>query len=108
MPGVEDGVVLQLEADRPGGVGRIAALAVAPRLSAEDIVAALRGSVDPVFLPRRVRLLPHLPRNGTGKLRRDVLLALLDEAHSSAMPEAGGDAPRITPPHAAALLATCP
>ncbi|MBO9717247.1 MAG: acyl-CoA synthetase [Pseudoxanthomonas sp.] len=92
VPGVEDGVVLQLEPDRPGGVGRIAALAVAPRLSAEDITTALRGSVDPVFLPRRVRLLPRLPRNETGKLRRDALLALLDEPHSSAMPEAGGDA----------------
>src|SRR5690606_19687352 len=35
VPGVEDGVVLQLDAGRTGGVGRIAALAVAPGLSAE-------------------------------------------------------------------------
>ncbi|AKC86923.1 AMP-binding protein [Pseudoxanthomonas suwonensis] len=95
VPGVEDGVVLQLEPDRAGGVGRIAALAVAPGLAAADIVEALRGSVDPVFLPRRLRLLPRLPRNGTGKLRRDALLALLEEAahaHSSAVPEAGAGA----------------
>ena len=77
IPGVEDGVVLQLEPDRPGGVGRIAALAVAPGLDAADILDALRGSVDPVFLPRRLRLLQRLPRNGTGKLRRETLLELL-------------------------------
>jgi len=96
VPGVEDGVVLQLEPERAGGVGRIAALAVAPGLSAAGIVQALRASVDPVFLPRRLRLLPQLPRNETGKLRRDALLALLDEPeppHSSAVPEAGGRAP---------------
>jgi len=80
VPGVEDGVVLQLAPDAAGGVGRIAALAVAPGLSAAEVLAGLRGSVDPVFLPRRLRLLPRLPRNGTGKLRRDVLLALLDAA----------------------------
>jgi acyl-coenzyme A synthetase/AMP-(fatty) acid ligase len=83
VPGVEDGVILQLEPERAGGVGRIAALAVAPGLVAEDIVAALRGTVDPVFLPRRVRLLPRLPRNDTGKLRRDELLALLVEKASA-------------------------
>ncbi len=77
IPGVEDGVVLQLEPDRPGGVGRIAALAVAPGLEAADILEALRGSVDPVFLPRRLRLLERLPRNETGKLRRETLLELL-------------------------------
>ena len=80
VPGVEDGVILQLEPERAGGVGRVAALVVAPELSAEDILARLRGAVDPVFLPRRVRVLPRLPRNATGKLRRDELLALLDRA----------------------------
>ncbi|WP_374012868.1 AMP-binding protein [Pseudoxanthomonas koreensis] len=93
VPGVEDGVVVQLEPEREGEVGRIAALAVAPRLVAAQIVAALRGSIDPVFLPRRVRLLPALPRNDTGKLRRDLLLELLADAppvHSSAV--ADGDA----------------
>ncbi|GAB3510496.1 AMP-binding protein [Pseudoxanthomonas daejeonensis] len=96
VPGVEDGVVLQLAPDHAGGVGRIAALVVAPGMSAVDVVDALRGSVDPVFLPRRLRLLDRLPRNETGKLRRDALLALLDgpaQAHSSAMPERGRDAP---------------
>ncbi|WP_447729099.1 AMP-binding protein [Pseudoxanthomonas suwonensis] len=77
VPGVEDGVVVQLQPEREGGVGRIAALAVAPGLAPADIVAALRATVDPVFLPRKVRLLPQLPRNATGKLSRDTVLEAL-------------------------------
>ncbi|RRN79457.1 acyl-CoA synthetase [Pseudoxanthomonas sp. SGD-10] len=77
VPGVEDGVVVQLEPEREGGVGRIAALAVAPGLAPADIVAALRATVDPVFLPRKVRLLPALPRNATGKLCRESVLEAL-------------------------------
>lgn len=92
VPGVEDGVVLQLEPEREGGVGRIAALAVAPGLAPAQIVAALRASVDPVFLPRKVRLLPQLPRNATGKLRREVLLEALAGACSSAVGEGPGPA----------------
>lgn len=96
VPGVVDGVVLQLEPHRPGGVGRIGALAVAPGVSASAIVEALRGTVDPVFLPRRLRLLAQLPRNETGKLRRDTLLALLQDGAgangSSAVPEGATDA----------------
>ena len=45
--------------------------------SGEHVV---RATVDPVFLPRRIRLLPRLPRNATGKMRRDELLALLADA----------------------------
>jgi len=92
VPGVEDGVVLQLAPEREGGVGRIAALAVAPSLAPADIVTALRATVDPVFLPRKVRLLPALPRNATGKLRRDVLLQALAGPCSSAIGEAPGPA----------------
>ncbi|HET6396549.1 MAG TPA: AMP-binding protein, partial [Pseudoxanthomonas sp.] len=89
VPGVEDGVVVQLDPAREGAVGRIAALAVAPGRTPAEIVQALRASIDPVFLPRRLRLLPQLPRNATGKLRRDAVLALLDGAAcSSAVPEA--------------------
>src|SRR5690606_30226483 len=54
VPGVLDGVVFQLDADRHG-VRRIAALAVAPGLREEQIMRVLRQSVDPVFLPRPLR-----------------------------------------------------
>ena len=77
IDGVLDGVVLQLPPEPGRKVGRIAALAVAPTLQAEQILAALRLAMDPVFLPRPLRLVPALPRNETGKLPRDALLALL-------------------------------
>ncbi len=77
VPGVLDGVVFQLEAADAAGVRRIAALAVAPTLDPEAILAALRDEVDPVFLPRRLRCVAALPRNETGKLPRQALLELL-------------------------------
>jgi len=36
----------------------------------------LRQRVDPVFLPRPLRLVAQIPRNSTGKLRRDTLEVL--------------------------------
>ena len=76
VPGVIDGVVFQLD-DDSRGVRRIAALAVAPQLHEAQILAALRDTVDPVFLPRPLRRVDALPRNDTGKLPRQALLALL-------------------------------
>jgi len=72
IAGVEDGVVFALDADGDS-VSRVAALVVAPTLSEATILAALRVAVDPVFLPRPLRLVSALPRNGTGKLPRDAL-----------------------------------
>ncbi|MEZ0472587.1 AMP-binding protein [Luteimonas salinilitoris] len=77
IPGVEDGVMLQLDECDAAGVRRIAALVVAPDLDEAAIQAALRRSVDPVFLPRRLRRVAVLPRNETGKLPRAALLRLL-------------------------------
>jgi acyl-coenzyme A synthetase/AMP-(fatty) acid ligase len=76
IDGVIDGVVLQLD-DDGSGVCRIAALAVAPGLDEMRVLDALRRSVDPVFMPRPLRLVAALPRNETGKLPRAALLALL-------------------------------
>ena len=80
IPGVEDGVVFQLDDTGPSGVRRIAAVAVAPGLDEARILAALRRAVDPVFLPRPLRCVPALPRNPTGKLPRAELLALIHAA----------------------------
>lgn len=78
IPGVADAAVLQAP---PGGVvagvQRIVAFVVAPDVDDAAIHAALREHLDPVFLPRRLIRLEALPRNETGKLRRDALLALL-------------------------------
>ncbi|HEY3521078.1 MAG TPA: AMP-binding protein [Rhodanobacteraceae bacterium] len=77
VSGVRDGAVFQLdEADRRG-VHRIAALAVAPGLSAAQILDALRSGIDPVFLPRPLKLVDSLPRSETGKLPRAELLRML-------------------------------
>jgi acyl-coenzyme A synthetase/AMP-(fatty) acid ligase len=78
IAGVEDGVMFTLDADA-GSVCRLAALVVAPALSEAHILAALRAAVDPVFLPRPLRIVSALPRNGTGKLPRDALLQALRE-----------------------------
>ena len=77
IPGVEDGIVFQLDGTGEGGVRRIAALAVAPSLDEASILAALRRKIDPVFLPRPLRCVATLPRNETGKLPCELLAALL-------------------------------
>jgi len=78
IPGVHDGMVLQLDPDE-AGVRRIAALVVAPALEEADVLAALRLAMDPVFLPRRLRFVAALPRADTGKLPREGVLRLLQD-----------------------------
>ncbi len=77
VPGVVDAVVVQLAAEPGHAVGRIAALVVAPGREEADILRDLREFMDPVFLPRPLRKVAVLPRNDTGKLPRDAVLALL-------------------------------
>ena len=77
IPGVVDGVMLQLDAAGARGVARVAALVVAPELEEAAILAGLRESIDPVFLPRPLKRVPTLPRSETGKLPRAELLRML-------------------------------
>ncbi len=77
LDGVEDAVVFQLEPSPGSQVGRIAALAVAPGCSDRELLAKLRLAIDPLFLPRPLRLVTQLPRNETGKLPRAALLAAI-------------------------------
>jgi acyl-coenzyme A synthetase/AMP-(fatty) acid ligase len=77
IPGVRDGVLFQLDDADASGVRRIAGLVVAPGVSLDVVVAALRDAMDPVFLPRPLRLVDALPRNETGKLPRAQLMAML-------------------------------
>lgn len=77
VPGVRDGVVFQLDETDAMGVRRIAALVVAPDVDAGRILDALRRDIDPVFLPRPLKLVDALPRSETGKLPRAALLASL-------------------------------
>lgn len=75
IAGVEDAAVLAPAADDV--TGRPAAVVVAPGLTEAQILDALAQRVDPVFLPRPLRRVEHLPRNAVGKLPREQLLALL-------------------------------
>lgn len=77
VPGVDDAVVLQADEADAGGVRRVVALAVSATRDEASILRALRVSVDPVFLPRPLRLVAALPRNATGKLPRAEVLAML-------------------------------
>jgi acyl-coenzyme A synthetase/AMP-(fatty) acid ligase len=76
IEGVEDGVFLAPEDIDRNPRARLAAVVVAPGLSAEAVVAALRERVEPAFLPRPVVMADALPRDGVGKLRRQDLLRL--------------------------------
>lgn len=75
VPGVQDGVFAMGESDGRR-VARLMAVAVAPALSADDILRALRERIDPAFLPRPLVLVDELPRNVLGKLPREALLRL--------------------------------
>jgi acyl-coenzyme A synthetase/AMP-(fatty) acid ligase len=68
IAGVEDGVFVVPPDAGDGRVARLIAFAVAPGLEAEAILAVLRRTVDPAFLPRPLYRLASLPRNSLGKL----------------------------------------
>jgi acyl-coenzyme A synthetase/AMP-(fatty) acid ligase len=80
IDGVLDAAVFQLDEADTHGVQRVAALVVAPTRCAGDLIDALRDQIDPVFLPRPLRLVERLPRNDTGKLPRADLIAALRSA----------------------------
>lgn len=76
LDGVQDGVFLPpSDPDRDPGA-RMTAFVVAPDRTPEQILAALRDRIDPVFLPRRVIALPALPRDAVGKMPLPALTEL--------------------------------
>ena len=76
MAGVEDGVFVAPDAGDHRAAARMMAYVVAPGAEAASILAALRGRIDPVFLPRRIVHVDRLPRNELGKLPVAALQAL--------------------------------
>ena len=78
IEGVLDGTFFLPDAEG-GREPRLTAFVVAPGRRREDILQSLRSRIDPVFLPRPLRLVESLPRNATGKLPRARLLQLLQE-----------------------------
>jgi len=82
IEGVRDGTFVMPEED-DGTVTRLTAFVVAPGLTSETIMAALRQRIDAAFLPRPLCFVESLPRNETGKLPRmalDDLVARLAKA----------------------------
>lgn len=67
IAGVDDGAFWMPD-EQADGVSRPVAFVVAPRLSARDVIEALRTQLEPAFVPRRVVHVPALPRSTTGKL----------------------------------------
>jgi len=79
VEGVQDGVFLMGEA-QGRNVARLAAVVVAPELTPQAILTALRQQIDAAFLPRPLVLVNALPRNTLGKLPRESLLRLISQA----------------------------
>lgn len=84
IDGVQDGAFFLPDAGQ-APLTRLTAVVVAPGKTREEIHRALRWSIDPVFLPRPLLLVPRLPRNETGKLPREALRRLVEQ-HSEQEP----------------------
>ena len=78
IEGVQDATFFSPDG-APGYVVRLTAFVVAPGKTRDAILQALRQRIDPVFLPRPLRMVDALPRNATGKLPRANLVRLLQE-----------------------------
>lgn len=97
IPGVVDGAffVPHDDDDQTGPLGhvtRLSACVVAPGLTANELITALRERIDPAFLPRPLLFLEKLPRNSTGKLTHASLKALFNDAtKTSVEPEVSTD-----------------
>lgn len=77
IDGVQEAAVFQPESDAVGTIRRVAALVVAPTLTAREVLDQLASGVDSAFLPRPLVIVDKLPRNELGKLPREDLLRAL-------------------------------
>ena len=77
IDGVLEAAVFQPDADAVGTIRRVAALVVAPNLTARDVLYRLAGGVDSAFMPRPLLIVDRLPRNELGKLPRENLIRAL-------------------------------
>jgi acyl-coenzyme A synthetase/AMP-(fatty) acid ligase len=85
IPGVLDGAFFHAaEPHDTAAIARVGACVVAPGLDPETLLAELRTRLDPVFLPRPLLLVTHLPRNSTGKIPQAALRSLAASQPKSA------------------------
>ena len=78
LPGVLDAAVFVRDDGGPRGA-RLAAAVVAPTWSSRALREALASRFDPVVVPRPIVCVDKLPREATGKVRRDRLEELVRE-----------------------------
>jgi acyl-coenzyme A synthetase/AMP-(fatty) acid ligase len=76
ISGVLDAVAFQPEAAAAGMANRVAAVVVSRGVSARQIANQLAESLDAVFVPRPLVLVPRIPRDAVGKVSRAQLLEL--------------------------------
>ncbi|WP_428490354.1 AMP-binding protein [Rhodopila sp.] len=77
VDGVKDGAFVMPDDPGIGATPRLAAVALAPGLTAAAILSKLRDRIDAAFLPRPLLVVDGLPRNDLGKLARADLLRLI-------------------------------
>ncbi|MES2356413.1 MAG: AMP-binding protein [Pseudomonadota bacterium] len=82
IEGVKDGVFVVPE-EGNAVVARLVAFVVAPDLTNEALMKALRQRIDAAFLPRPLYFVESLPRNTTGKLPRAALDKLVSLAEKT-------------------------
>jgi acyl-coenzyme A synthetase/AMP-(fatty) acid ligase len=75
IEGVRDGVFVVPDEDG-AAVPRLMAFVVAPGVTRDAVLDALRSRIDAAFMPRPLNFVAALPRNDTGKLPRAQLQAL--------------------------------
>lgn len=75
IEGVDDGA-FWLPDERVDGVVRPVVFVVSSQLDSRALIAALRGRIEAVFVPRRVVFVDSLPREATGKLTVQALREL--------------------------------
>ena len=75
IEGVDDAVVVSKKTDSVRGTV-LYALVQSETVHRESIASALRTNLDPVMVPKRIRVVAAIPRSATGKVsKRDVLAA---------------------------------
>lgn len=84
LPGVVDGVIFQPPESDLGPVTRLAAMVVAPGMTASEIRRQFGCRVDSAFMPRPLHVVEALPRADSGKLPRESLLKMFDRMRVTA------------------------
>lgn len=79
LPGVDDGVVYQPDALGVPGGERLAAFVVGAALDVNQLRTALLRRLDPIFVPRPIRIVAALPRDTTSKLKVAELKQLAEK-----------------------------